>query len=219
MLSRLYRILKIPWVYRISQWILAAGEHVTMDRYIRRVLGSSKAAGRLLDLGCGPDSWLLRQDLEPVGLDVSRRYVMDLSRKGATGVVGSADALPFAAESFDGVFSVGLFHHLPDDMVERVMSECERVCRSSSGYLALIDAVLPRHPWRRPLAYWIRRADRGRFMRTEEQLRGLLLADRQWSVARHTYTLTGLEVAVCVCRFERDGDGASSPPGPRHDPA
>jgi SAM-dependent methyltransferase len=210
MLSRLYRILEIPWVYRISQWILAAGEHVTMDRYVRRILGSSDRSSRLLDLGCGPDSWLLRHDLEPFGIDLSRRYVADVSRKGATGVVGSADALPFATDSFDGIWSIGLFHHLPDDMVKRVMSECERVCQASSGYLALIDAVLPRHPWRRPLAYWIRRADRGRFMRTEEELRELLLPGRYWSVERHTYTLTGLELAVCVCRFEAEASGRAS---------
>lgn len=211
MLSRLYRILEIPWVYRISRWILATGEQVTMDRYIRRVLASAPAGGCLLDLGCGPDPWLLRHDLDSIGLDVSRRYVMDLSNKGATGVVGSADALPFLADSFDGVWSVGLFHHLPDDIVERVMHECARVCRASSGYLAFIDGVLPRHPWRRPLAYWIRRADRGRHMRTEEQLRRLLLPHQRWSVERHTYTLTGLELAVCVCRFEAEPDGAEPP--------
>ena len=49
MLSRLYRILEIPRVYRISRWILATGEQVTMDRYIRRVLASAPAGGCLLD--------------------------------------------------------------------------------------------------------------------------------------------------------------------------
>lgn len=207
MLSRAYQVLEHPSVYRLAQWILAPGDKFTLHRHMRRLLGTLPEGKRLLDLGCGPDSWLLRQHLAPTGLDVSRAYVAEFARKGHPGVVASADALPFSPASFDGIWSVGLFHHLPDEAVLRVMAECAAVCRPG-GYLAFLDAVLPRRPLRRPLAYWIRRADRGRFMRTEEQLRALLHPTYRWAVERHTYTLTGMEFVACLGRCETPAPGA-----------
>jgi SAM-dependent methyltransferase len=201
--SRLYRILEVPLVYRLSQALLAPGQNRGMDRQISAILASLPATGRILDLGCGPSSWLSRHGLEPVGLDLSPAYVRELAKGGTCGVVASAGALPFRADSFDGVWSIGLFHHLPDEVVVRTMEECARVCRAD-GHLSFLDAVLPRQPWRRPLAHWIRRADRGRFVRSEEHFRRLLLPGFRWSVERHTYTLTGMELVACVCRFERD---------------
>jgi ubiquinone/menaquinone biosynthesis C-methylase UbiE len=209
MMQRIHRLLELPAVYRLSQAILAAGQQRWLGRRIAEILEDVSPGSRILDVGCGPESWLPSHGVTPVGLDVSRRYVSELAKKGTPGVVGSADALPFSAGSFDAVFSIGLLHHLPDATVRGVMEECARVCQQADGRLVVLEAVPPRSPWRRPMAHWIRRADRGRFMRTEEDWRALLLPAYRWSMHRFTYTLTGMEALACVCRLE-PGNGQAS---------
>ncbi len=201
----LYRILEYPFVYRAAQALLAPGGTRMMDRQIAELLAELPGEARLLDIGCGPESHLAHHGLRPTGLDLSVRYLSTLRRSGVSGVAASADGLPFATGSFDGIWSVGLLHHLPDAVVRGVMAECARAARRPGGYLAIIDAVLPHSPWRRPIAHWIRRADRGRFVRTEAELRALLHPEFAWSTRRFTWTLTGLEALACVCRFEPRG--------------
>ena len=201
-MARVHEILEHPAVYRMAQCIFAPGAETVLCRRLKEIHESLPPHSEILDVGCGPESWLFRLGLKPTGLDLSESYIAEWVKKGARGVVGSADALPFAEASFDGVWSIGLLHHLPDDVVQRVMSECARVCRRNGGYAVVLDAVLPKSAWCRPLAWWIRRMDRGQFMRTEEQLQRLLHPDYQWATRRITYALTGLELLVCVCRFE-----------------
>lgn len=202
LLRRLYPVLDHPAVYRLSQLVFAPGQQTLLGRRIGGLLKSLPPGAKILDIGCGPRSWLLPWGVPFVGLDLSPQYVAELRGRGAPGVVGSAAELPFADASFDGVFSVGLFHHLPDAIAGHVIREAARVCRREKGALVLLDAVVPRSPWRRPVAHWIRRADRGRFMRTEDELRSLLPPDYQWQTERFTYTLTGMEVLACVSRFD-----------------
>lgn len=194
---RVHAVLERPLVYEAAQMILAPGARRRLTTLVGDLL-ATRPAGRLLDVGCGPDSWLVRAGARPVGLDLSTAYVGEFARRGGAGVVGSADALPFASESFDVVFSLGLFHHLPDAVAAIALAECARVRRREGGRLAVLDAVLPRSAWTRPVAHWVRRMDRGRFMRTETQLRALLPSELSWSARRVTYALNGLEMLVCV---------------------
>ena len=211
-MSGLHGILEVPAIYRMSQWIFAPGAEMVLTRQMCRLLSELPAQADLLDVGCGPESWLFRHGLKPTGLDISERYVAEWEKKGARAVVGSADALPFPEKSFGGIWSIGLLHHLSDETVRRMLQECERVCRHEGGYVAILDAVLPRSKWRRPVAHAIRRMDRGRFMRTEQQLKMLLSPAYRWQTQRLTYTLTGLELLVCVCRFDPPSVAAKSPP-------
>jgi SAM-dependent methyltransferase len=201
-MSGLHGILENPAIYRMAQWIFAPGAEMVLTRHLRRLLNELPPQADLLDVGCGPESWLFRFGLMPTGLDISERYVAEWQKRGARATVGSADALPFPDRSFGGIWSIGLLHHLPDDTVRRMMQECMRVCRHEGGYVTILDAVLPRKKWWRPMAYGIRRMDRGRFMRTEKELRALLSPEYNWHTHRLTYALTGLELLVCVCRFE-----------------
>jgi SAM-dependent methyltransferase len=152
-----------------------------------------------VDVGCGPQSWLFRVGLQPIGVDVSLSYLHEYAQRGAEAVAASAAALPLAAASCDGVWSVGLLHHLPDALAAAAVREMVRVCRPG-GYVAIFDAVLPDPRWRRPLAYLIRRGDRGRFMRQEGALRALLPATTAWRCERFTYAATGLEGLLCWVR-------------------
>ncbi|UCE85998.1 MAG: class I SAM-dependent methyltransferase [Deltaproteobacteria bacterium] len=203
----LYRLLEHPVVYRVSEAVAAPGAAWMLDRVIARLLADIGGAAPLIDVGCGPASPLGRQGLDPIGLDLSARYVATLRAHGGRGVVAAAERLPFATGSIGGIWSVGLLHHLPDPVVQGVMRECARVAKRPGGYLAIIDGILPRSPWRRPVAHWIRRLDRGRFMRSEARLRALLHPGFRWSTQRVTYTLVGHEALVCVCCFEPVGAG------------
>jgi SAM-dependent methyltransferase len=90
-----------------------------------------RPGARILDCGCGPGS-ITRElaalvpgsavvgvDADAAKLAVARRH------GGAEFVRGSVYALPFPAESFDGVLARALFQHLADP--ERALAELYRV--------------------------------------------------------------------------------------------
>jgi ubiquinone/menaquinone biosynthesis C-methylase UbiE len=95
---------------------------------------------RILDVGCGGGQFALRladrfTDIELVGVDLSPDQVAR-ARKRTSGRVqlsfleGSALDLPFAAEAFDLVYSVGSLKHWPDP--ELGLRECARVAKSGA---------------------------------------------------------------------------------------
>jgi SAM-dependent methyltransferase len=194
--SALYRLLDQPWVYRLSQFLLAPGANNAITRKIERLLTQLPPAQHILDVGCGPSSWLWKAGLHPIGIDMAFSYTKAFSQLGETAVAGSAAALPFREQSFDAVWNFGLLHHLPDDMARQAVLETVRVCRPS-GYIVIIDAVLPDPVWCRPLAYVQRRADRGRFVRRESELKMILPPDKSFTTERFTYTYNGLELLIC----------------------
>jgi SAM-dependent methyltransferase len=192
----LYRILDRPSVYRLQEALLAPGARARITRILAETVGGLPPQALLLDVGCGPSSWLFRLGLHPIGVDLSPAYLREYVREGRHGVAASADALPFRPGCFDGVWSIGLLHHLPDEVARKAVGEMMRVCRPE-GRVVVFDAVLPEHVWRRPLAHLIRRLDRGRFMRSEPELRGLLSDSSVWRCERLTYAATGLEGLLC----------------------
>lgn len=200
--SLLYRVLDVPWVYRVQQAVLAAGIEKAFTRKIQELRAQLPPARRLLDVGCGPVSWLHYVDMHPVGADLSWRYVRDYTGRGERGVVASADGLPFANASFDGVWSIGLLHHLPEPVANATLREMVRVC-ARGGYVAVIDAVMPARAWRRPLAYVLRRLDRGGFVRSETGLGALFPPEHHWKSDRFTFAATGLEAVACWAQLER----------------
>jgi ubiquinone/menaquinone biosynthesis C-methylase UbiE len=195
-MKRIYDILEQPWIYRLAQLLLAPGADRTLTRELASLLRSLPSSQRLLDIGCGPRSWLSHVGLHPVGADFSHQYIATFVRDGGPGVVASADWLPFAAGSFDGVWSIGVLHHLSDAQVRQAIDEMLRVCRPG-GYVAVLDAVMPRHSLLRPLAALIRRMDRGRYVRQQQQFERLLPDRGRWVVERRPYSLNGLEIVVC----------------------
>ena len=116
-------------------------------------------AGRVLDAGCGGGGTALSLAEEcsfAVGLDLHARFRDSGTRlaaeKGigrARFVQGDATQLPFAAGSFDLVFSHSVIEHVSS--AEGYLRECHRVLRpggvlylSTAPYLSLAGAHLPR---------------------------------------------------------------------------
>lgn len=159
---------------------------------MRRVLEKVGRSGPLLDVGCGPTSWLWGEGLNPTGVDLIPNYVEAFNKNGrGKAVVGSCDALPFDSKSFFGVWCIGVLHHLDDEIAKKSISEMLRVCKSG-GYVCIFDAVLPRSFWVRPLAYAIRKADRGGNVRLELAHRALF-SGLSVEFDRHSISYTGLE--------------------------
>jgi ubiquinone/menaquinone biosynthesis C-methylase UbiE len=119
------------------------------------VMGFNDFEGaRLLEIGCGMGTDLLqfaRGGAHCTGLDMTSRSIeisrlhFDLYEMRADFVLGDAETLPFADESFDVVYSNGVLHHTPGTAA--AIREAHRVLRPGG-----IAKVMLYH--RRSLYYW-----------------------------------------------------------------
>src|SRR3989339_1286721 len=130
MLSFLYRLLEHPLAYRLSQLIFAPGAARLLVRRLDRLARQLPISGRLLDVGCGPASWLWQGGGRPLGLDLSFPYSLAFKNAGGIALTGSATALPLANSPFAGVWSIGLLHHLPEDAARQAIEEMVLGCKS-----------------------------------------------------------------------------------------
>jgi SAM-dependent methyltransferase len=192
-----YRFLENPQLYQLCTHLLGPGAEKDIGDKIRAIIAKLPPARLLLDIGCGPSSWLWHENLHPIGLDLSKTYTAAFSSRGEPVVNASAEFLPFPDESFDGVWSVGLFHHLPEPVAKKAIGECVRVT-ARRGYCVIFDNVFPEYAWRRPMAWLIRRMDRGEFIRRQAALEALLCQRDEWHCERYSYSLYGLEGLFCI---------------------
>lgn len=192
------KLLEIPAVYKISQWLLAPGAHAALNREIKDLFDSLPAAKKILDVGCGPESWLWAVEAKPLGLDYSGEYIKDFQKRSeAPGVVASSATIPFRSESFDSVWSLGLLHHLTNQETKKTINEMARVLKPG-GHMVVFDGVYPQIALLRPIAWLLRKNDRGVYMRRQEELETLLPDADQWRIRRLTYSLFGHEGLFCV---------------------
>jgi 2-polyprenyl-3-methyl-5-hydroxy-6-metoxy-1,4-benzoquinol methylase len=117
-----------------------AVEHHRYTEYapwMPEVMGFNEFANaRLLEVGCGMGTDLLqfaRGGARVTGVDLTPRSI-EITRKhfelyGQTGhfAITDGEELPFAAESFDVVYSNGVLHHTPD--TRAAVGEIHRVLR------------------------------------------------------------------------------------------
>lgn len=190
----MYKVLDQPHIYRAAQALFAPGADKLTKEKISVLLAGLEPAQKILDVGCGPASWLWTFGIHPVGLDITPEYVDQFCKKGEIAHVGSAAEIPFKDEEFDGVWSIGLLHHLDDETARKAIDEMQRVCRKG-GYVVIIDAVLPIRFLTRPVAHILRKVDRGRFVRRMEEHK-LLFSSSKWEFDRFLYAWNGLE---CTC--------------------
>jgi SAM-dependent methyltransferase len=123
--------------------------------WMPEVMGFDQFGGaRLLEVGCGMGTDLLQfarggaevtgVDLTPRSIEIARRH-FELYGLPATFAITDGEKLPFAAESFDIVYSNGVLHHTPD--TEGGVHEIHRVLRP--GGLARV-MLYHRNSWN----YW-----------------------------------------------------------------
>lgn len=175
--------------------LLAPGAESRIRELLEPIIPDS-SMGPTLDIGCGARARLRNREL--IGIDNDFDAIRRLD--GACfGVCGDAAALPFAEGVFCTVVSIGLLHHLCEDVAERSVREMLRVA-ASGGTIVVFDGILPVKPLRRPLAVLIRALDRGRHMRSARAISGLLDRLAVWEKSIQSYSKTGLEALVAIHR-------------------
>lgn len=108
----------------------AVGEWLHAHRHLVR--------GRLLDAGCGNRPYA--PWYEPL---VESSVALDATPHGGVDVVGYADRLPFAGETFDTVLCTEVLEHVQD--AERAASEMFRVTRPGGAVLVTVPYLYPTH--------------------------------------------------------------------------
>ena len=220
--EKLYHLLEYPSIYSLSQNLLSVGEGLFLKKLYRDIFGPSQ--GLVLDVGCGPALLTLPPDGIVIGVDINPLYVKkyvspngegafcnvgNIPRKKSKclGVVSTAGLLPFGSNVFDEVRSDGLLHHLPEETAIEAVKEMLR-CTRPAGRVIIIDTAWPRYPLLRPVAWLLRKLDRGRWTRTEDELLKIaFLADtRNWTLKRCTYSLLGLELLLLI--YEKPSAGS-----------
>lgn len=90
-----------------------------------------QAGDRIIDIGCGPGSFLtgLGAEVQVTGVDLIPDPPAALQGSGRTYVQGDALALPFKDGEFDIAFSNSVIEHLAPDTWQRFASEVRRVAR------------------------------------------------------------------------------------------
>jgi SAM-dependent methyltransferase len=194
----LYRILEIPAIYRTAQLVFAPGMDCIVTALLSRTFARIPTPATILDVGCGPSSWLWKIGMKPVGLDLCHAYTKKLREAGNLSVTASAAILPFRADSFDLVFSFALLHHLPETMARETIGEIIRVTRAG-GHVVLWDPVLPKAAWRRPQAWLLGKLDRGGFIQPQETYESCILRrTTEWKTLRFTHSYLGTEGVLSV---------------------
>ena len=140
-------------------YLPAAGYDWSLPLYdpIVKLLGGDKArmvlldhaalrpGYRVLDIGCGTGTLatLIKRfypEVEVVGIDPDPKALGRARRKAAEAAVsirfdqGFGDNLPYAAASFDRVFSSFMFHHLPPDEKGKTLQAVRRVLNPGGAF-------------------------------------------------------------------------------------
>lgn len=139
---------------------------------IRRDLGLVPGV-RTLDLGCGPGAFSdLFEKGDYVGADLNSRYI-DYARKHRKGtfVVADARRLELPDQRFDQILIFGLLHHLSDEVVRDVLSECHRLL--VPGGHALVIEDIPAISKLNLIGHLIHNVENGEHIRAADEYRKL----------------------------------------------
>lgn len=184
-----------PGIYNLVQRAVSHGiERLYLPVRAEALAWEGLADREILEVGCGTGVLEGRG----VAIDLDLRRVRQARATGRLAAAGDATRLPFRNGAFALAYCEGVLHHLDDGAALAALCELLRVCRAD-GRVVLIDNVWPRSPLR-VIPWLLRRADFGRHVRTEEQLRGVLRdsgGQLVWA-RRLTYTTIGLEGLISV---------------------
>jgi SAM-dependent methyltransferase len=143
---------------------------------IERELEPWRDPGRreFLDFGCGTGEFApCFPAAHYTGVDLAQHYVRYAGRHHAGRfAVASGAAIGLSNHSFDAALVLGVFHHMPDDLVRASVAELHRVLKPGATLLVMEDTPPP-DPWNVAghLMHWL---DRGGFIRTDAEYRALL---------------------------------------------
>ena len=192
-------VLEMPWAYEAFQ--RSVGKHKLRREFAARYIQPSPGM-RVLDFGCGPGDFVpFMPSVDFVGFDISEPYLASARSRfsQATFYGGSLEDLGQSEEPFDVALSIGVLHHIPDDIAVESLKQIAALLKPNGRYVAV-------EPHLRPGQHWIARElikrDRGAFVRPEREYSSLLSEafddvklDLDEELLRVPYTLT-----VFTCR-------------------
>jgi SAM-dependent methyltransferase len=153
---------------------------------------------RILEIGCGVGSARPLFTSDYTGIDINPDYIQK-ARRDFSGRFYVMDAahMPFEPNMFDDAISIATTHHLTDEQLSAMIIKAVTV----ASCVHIVDAILPISPnsWFKSALF---RMDRGRYIRTFDQLRGIV--GRSARVEYHQ-VVEGPLHDVCYIRASRLG--------------
>jgi SAM-dependent methyltransferase len=169
------RVSENPRAWNVLRRVVEAGFRGE-KAVIARELQPWRDAGHreFLDFGCGTGEFApCFPAMHYTGVDLAAHYIRYAGRHypGRFGVTSGA-AIGLAGARFDAALVLGVFHHMPDDLVRATVAELHRVLKPGATMLVMEDTPPP-DPWNVAghLMHWL---DRGGFIRTDAEYRALL---------------------------------------------
>jgi ubiquinone/menaquinone biosynthesis C-methylase UbiE len=161
-------ILKNPYISKLHRHLLDGFKVRRLGKHVRRL-----SIGSLLDICCGLGEYSTLGIAGYVGLDNDHASIAFARKayKSYKFVHADAQCLPFGNEAFDGVLFAGSAHHFSDMEFEIVIKEIERVARK---FIIIADIIRTSQQGR--LSNLLYNLDRGRNIRTKEQMQKILCA-------------------------------------------
>ena len=184
----------MPRIWNWLRWIAEAGyrsHYVAIDA----ALAPGRADGwRFLDFGCGTGQFAGRFPAERyVGIDLTRPYIEYAARhRPGSFAVMDGSCLGLAPSRFEGALVLGVFHHLPDELVRTSIQELHGVLAADATLLVIEDVPSPT-PWNVPgrFMHWL---DRGDHIRSDRDYRSLF--------APHFQVQEGYTMRFGICDYQ-----------------
>jgi SAM-dependent methyltransferase len=192
------------WLYDLVQRVTLAGARRLYAPIRQETFAWAGVPERdILEVGAGLGVGLARLGSRGLALELDEVRLRVAVAGGRTGLVADGRRLPFSDRSFRIVYSEAVLHHVDDAGSTQLVRDMLRVCRPD-GRVVVMDSVWPRSIFRF-VPWLLRRADRGRHVRTEEQLLAVLAAagGEIVSAPRITYSWIGLECLLVHLRPKR----------------
>ncbi len=160
----IYGLLRISVAYDLLQRLLGSkrGLEIFVNEYIRPFRGAS-----VLDIGAGTGSIFAQLgDVSYFGIEPNQRYVDDFNARYLSEKVrlvqGTTETVEVPLEKFDIVLISAVLHHITDSQVHQVLDFAGNALRPG-GRIVVLDPVF--HKGQSPIARFLARRDRGRFVR------------------------------------------------------
>lgn len=170
----LRRIFGIPFIYDAFQNFIGAN---SLKKMMIQLHIDPCCNARILEIGCGPGKNIeyLPHSIEYVGCDQSSKYIQSAKRNygeiGQFHCMSVADINKIDDHKFDIILSIGVLHHLSDELILELCQEMKGVLKEGGYFLALEPCWTETQSWinRKIMSY-----DRGEYIRNINQYCKLL---------------------------------------------
>jgi len=161
-------LLDFPIAYRLFGKAIGGrrGRTIFVSEYLK-----PRAGDRILDIGCGEASILdYLPQVEYVGFDISPAYIAAATKHyGGRGRFYCRAVTPDTIDeigTFDIALANGVLHHLTDAESLDLFQLAFRALKNEGRLVTFDGCYLPQQS---PIARYLLKADRGKFVRTPEQ--------------------------------------------------